>query len=159
MTLLFRSFIKRASSWDAVQLVYQYPLHIQSYPYISIENGPTVIGWLFRVILNKHHNHMINIMVLLLFNVEIHRLHIKFLRIYIPPPSESQLRIDRMVQNESNLLFFLVIHARLVEELKNLEIKNISHEKGKWLWSLSQRIKNFQTSIEFRTFRQMDLRV
>ncbi|CAN4097229.1 unnamed protein product [Withania somnifera] len=100
--------------------MYQYPLHIQPYPDILIENEPNDT-WM--VISCNHHLPLLqsyeNSSTCQQNNIS---------------SSQSQLKFD---QNESDFSFFSTNHARLVEELKNLEIESstshckVNDEKGK----------------------------
>ncbi|KAM3281905.1 zinc finger CCCH domain-containing protein 24-like [Capsicum chacoense] len=115
--------------------MYQYPLHIQPYPDILIENEPNGI-WMviscnhqllppsppndqyYGTVISEHEN--------LWTSQQIPQDNIP------PPPlysSQSQPRIDQTVQSESSFSLFSTNHAKLIEELKNLEIGSTSHAK------------------------------
>ncbi|TMX02157.1 hypothetical protein EJD97_022497 [Solanum chilense] len=94
--------------------VYRYPLHIQPYPDILIEDTSKGI-WII-IPCNYHQS---------------------------PPPShdstivsepensshQSQPKIHQTFQNRSDFSLFSTSHSKLIEELKNLEIGSTSHAK------------------------------
>ncbi|PHU18063.1 hypothetical protein BC332_13758 [Capsicum chinense] len=113
--------------------MYQYPLHIQPYPDILIENEPNGI-WM--VISCNHqlppppHDQYYGTVVSEHGNLSTSQ---QIPQDSIPPPplysSQSQPRIDQTVQSESSFSLFSTNHAKLIEELKNLEIGSTSHAK------------------------------
>ncbi|KAK4353876.1 hypothetical protein RND71_026070 [Anisodus tanguticus] len=118
--------------------VYQYPLHIQPYPDILIENGPNgnwmVIPCNPQLPPPQYYDTTIA-----------SRLEISSTPQQVPQENTSNFELfvpsssSQSVQNESDFSFFSANHAKLVEELKNLEIGSTSHatvnkihdEKGK----------------------------
>ncbi|OIS99027.1 PREDICTED: zinc finger CCCH domain-containing protein 23-like [Nicotiana attenuata] len=131
--------------------VYLYPLHIQPYPDILIENGPNG-GWMiipsnpqppsppppplqYYNTFSEHGNSSSTNNHEFLIpsssstsssrpsqNVE----NTTNYELFIPFTSQSQPRIEPQVQNQTEFSLFSASHARLTEELKNFETGNSS---------------------------------
>ncbi|XP_059316095.1 zinc finger CCCH domain-containing protein 47-like [Lycium ferocissimum] len=121
--------------------VYLYPLDIQPYPDILIENGPNGY-WMvipckpqptptphdqsYGTTISGHGNSSTP--------QQIQHENTSTFELFVSPPpfSQSQPRIDQTIQNERDFSLYSASHAKLFEELKNLAIGTSSHdEKGK----------------------------
>ncbi|XP_015161971.1 zinc finger CCCH domain-containing protein 2-like [Solanum tuberosum] len=119
--------------------VYQYPLNIQSYPDIIIENGPNG-NWMivpcnpqlqppphdqYYSTTTFGHGYSPNPQQIPPKNMSTFELFAQ------PPPSSSQThpRFGHNAQNESDFSLFSANHAKLIEQVKNLELGSTSHAK------------------------------
>ncbi|XP_059316096.1 zinc finger CCCH domain-containing protein 23-like [Lycium ferocissimum] len=126
--------------------VYQYPLDIQPYPDILIENGSNG-NWMV-IPCNPQppppppQDQYYGITASRLGNSstsqQTPQKNTSNLELFVPaPPFQSQPRIDQTFQNDSDFSFFSTSPAKLADELKNLEIGRSSQvnkmhdEKGK----------------------------
>nr|XP_019069501.1 zinc finger CCCH domain-containing protein 2-like [Solanum lycopersicum] len=126
--------------------VYQYPLYIQSYPDIIIENGPYG-NWMI-VPCNPQlqpppHNHYYSTTTFGHGNSpnpqQIPSKNTSIFGLFAQPsPSSSptQPKFVHNVQNESDFSLFSANHAKLIEEMKNLELGSNSHAKMKKIYEI-----------------------
>ncbi|XP_059316093.1 uncharacterized protein LOC132066921 [Lycium ferocissimum] len=117
--------------------VYRYPLHIQPYPDVLIENEPNG-NWM--VIScdpqppSPPHDLYYGTNTSGFENSstpqQIPQENTSTFELFVPlSSSQSQPRIDQRIQNESDFSLFPASHAKLAEELKNLGIGSTSHAK------------------------------
>ncbi|MCD7447046.1 hypothetical protein HAX54_021679 [Datura stramonium] len=118
--------------------IHQYPLHIQPYPDILIENRPNG-NWMIiscnPLALSLPHDQYYGTSISRHGDSstpqQIPQQNTSTFELFVPPTptSQSQSRIDQRVQNENNFSLFSASHAKLIEELKNLEIGTTSQAK------------------------------
>ncbi|MCD9559500.1 hypothetical protein HAX54_017463 [Datura stramonium] len=135
--------------------VYQYPLDIQPYPDILIENEPNGNWMVIRCnpqlpLPPNDQAGLENSSI----PQQISQKNTSTFELFVsshPSSSQSQPKTDQRVQNEDDFSFFSASHAKLAEELKNLEIGSTSHgkvnkiydEKGKRLLEFESQNQEF----------------
>ncbi|XP_015075554.1 zinc finger CCCH domain-containing protein 2-like [Solanum pennellii] len=122
--------------------VYRYPLYIQSYPDIMIENGPNG-NWMI-IPCNPHLQSPPpdQCYVTTTFGLEncsnpqqIPLKNMPTFELFPPPPpsapssSQSHSKFDYRLHNESDFSLFSSNHTKLIEEMKNLELGSTSYAK------------------------------